>query len=997
MTVEMRPQPSTFRTRIGHTPVTAVEHDSMAGLQAEPSGTAPPQAGGPTFVFGPFRLRPAQRLLLEDNSPVGLGSRALDILLALVERPGEVVGKDELIARVWPDTFVEDVNVRVHMSALRRTLGEGLAGRRYIATIPGRGYQFVGAVISVEDSATVSQQTAATPRTRSLPMPATRIIGRAEVAGIIAELLPQRRFVTIVGPGGIGKTTMAVAVADGLQSTYPDGVHFLDLAPVAGSGLVPAALAFTLGLPNFSADPTPGIVARLRDKRALLLLDSCEHVVEGAAVLVEQVLKGALGVHVLATSREPLRAEGERMLRLPPLDIPPVLPSLTAAQALAYPAVQLFVERASATLEAFTLSDADAPAVAEICSRLGGIALAIELAASHVAAFDLRSLAALLNDRFRLLARGRRTALSRHQTMRAVLDWSYETLPDQDGLVLRRLAVFDGAISLPAARAVAGQSGLSGDEVVARLANLVDKSLVTAEISEAGVHYRLLDTTRAYALEKLDFSGERDAADRWHAEHCLAVFGQARAEWASQSPTVWLAAYGREIGNARTALDWAFSPRGDTTLALDLSTVAVPIMFEVSLVEECRRRAVHALAVMSARAPADEPLDKPREMRLRATLGAALMYSTGPVPQTAALWRTVLEDATALDDAEFQARALWALWTASIYGGAPREALGFAEQFSSLAAERRDTAKLLMGERLIGVALHALGEQQAARERLEGLLARYAPSVHRWHTLGSQIDQGLMARSTLSRILWLQGFPDRALKLREQALQGVRAQGHAIALCYVLFASAIPVAFEAGDIDAARAALDLLQDVAAQNGLTIWLAGGRCVRLVIEARSAPVPVERLHASLADLRTTGYLSHGAWLSGLMAEAVGRQDDTAAGLTLVNQALTDCERSGEQWYVAELLRIKGELTAQDPAAATGVARELMQKALDIARRQGALSWELRAATSLARLWRDGGQGDVAGDLLESVLARFSEGFGTANLLAARHLLNELEVLK
>ena len=273
------------------------------------------------------------------------------------------------------------------------------------------------------------------------------------------------------------------------------------------------------------------------------------------------MLKGAAGVHILATSREPLRAEGERVLRLPPLGMPPISPGLTAAQAMGYPSVQLFVERASAILDGFVLQDADAPTVAEICTRLDGIALAIELAVGHVAAFDLRSLAALLDDRFRLLTRGRRTALPRHQTMRAVLDWSYETAPELERRVLRRLAVFEGGIQLAAARAVAGDDELDGDAVVASLASLVDRSLVTADISDAGARYRLLDTTRAYALEKLVLSGEQATVARNHADYYVAALIEAEFEWRSRPAAVWLAKHGQEIGNVRAALDWAFSAR----------------------------------------------------------------------------------------------------------------------------------------------------------------------------------------------------------------------------------------------------------------------------------------------------------------------------------------------------------------------------------------------------------------------------------------------------
>ena len=388
--------------------------------EAKGPGTPPASLSGRVAAFGPFELHIAQRLLLDNGRVVPLGSHALEILAMVVERRGEVVTKDAIGARIWPGAIVEDVKLRVHVSALRRALGDGVGGRRYIITLPGRGYQFVGA-LSDTAGPVASELPAARARTPGLPTPLARITGRAEFQNQVIAQLQQRRFVSIVGPGGIGKTTVAVAVADAVQASFPDGVYFLELAQLSSPALVATSLALALGLSNVAADPAPGVISWLKPRRALLVLDSCERVVGGAAVLAEQVLRSAPGVHVLATSREPLRAEGERVLRIPALELPPTSAGKTAEDALRYSAVQLFVERASALLDRFEFRDADAPAVITICSRLGGIALAIELAASHVTTFDLQTLAGLLDDRLGLLARGRRTALPRHQTMRAVL------------------------------------------------------------------------------------------------------------------------------------------------------------------------------------------------------------------------------------------------------------------------------------------------------------------------------------------------------------------------------------------------------------------------------------------------------------------------------------------------------------------------------------------------------------------------------------------------
>jgi DNA-binding winged helix-turn-helix (wHTH) protein len=367
--------------------------------------------------FGPFRLVPSQQLLLEDDKPVRLGSRALDILIALAERPSEVVSKEELIARVWPGTFVEEGNLRVHIAALRRALGDGQAGKRYVVNVPGRGYRFVAPVALSAEQRSQAPPPSTPTRAHDLPASSTRMLGRADTVNSLISQLTQRRFITLVGPGGIGKTTVALAVADGSAGSYHGGVRFIDLAPLSDPLLVPSALAFVLGLGIRSDNPIPGLVAFLRDKEMLLVLDGCEHVIDAAASLAEQLFRGAPGVRILATSREPMRAEGERVLRLSPLGVPAASGGLTAAQAMTYPAIQLFVERATESLDTFELTEADAPVIVDICRRLDGIALAIELAAGRVDAFGVRGLAALLDDRFRILTRGRRTALPRHQTL----------------------------------------------------------------------------------------------------------------------------------------------------------------------------------------------------------------------------------------------------------------------------------------------------------------------------------------------------------------------------------------------------------------------------------------------------------------------------------------------------------------------------------------------------------------------------------------------------
>src|SRR5258706_3609869 len=301
---------------------------------------------GGAISFGPFRLLAAQRLLLEGDNPVRLGSRAFDILAALVERPGEVVEKKELMARAWPQTFVEDANLKIQVSALRRALGDGQDGHRYVVTVPGRGYNFVASVRREKASRVPSAPTSAPPVAHNLPFAATRMIGRDDALAAVASRLSHQRLVTVVGPGGIGKTTLALAVAERMIAEYEHGVWLVDLAPLGDPSLVSSAVATVLGLDIGAEGSLPRLVASLKDRRTLLLLDNCEHVIEAAAGLVEAVLSGAQGVSILTTSREPLAVAGEFDYRLGPLSSPQPT-RLTAAEAQTFPPRHPFADAAN--------------------------------------------------------------------------------------------------------------------------------------------------------------------------------------------------------------------------------------------------------------------------------------------------------------------------------------------------------------------------------------------------------------------------------------------------------------------------------------------------------------------------------------------------------------------------------------------------------------------------------------------------------------------------
>jgi predicted ATPase/DNA-binding winged helix-turn-helix (wHTH) protein len=943
--------------------------------------------------FGRFRVLPHRREMIADGKPIKFGGRAFDILMALIEARGEVVTKDVLMRRVWPGRVVEENNLQSHIAALRGVLGRD---RDLIRTVSGRGYQFTGEIRTSpeggDESASLGLEKAESEALvpTNVPEPVSELIGRDDELAEVVNLMGMHRLVTLSGTGGIGKTRLAVAIARELRPHFAGGVWLAQFSPLADPKLVPAVVAAAVGLELGGEASVQSVAEAIAGRRLLLVLDTCEHVIEIAASMAEAALGAGSELRILATSRELLKAEGEWVYRVSPLAVP-TADDVEQGDCFEYGAIRLFLERARAADPRFAPNRPPVELIATICRRLDGIPLAIELAAARAAALGVEGLAARLDDRFRLLTGGRRTALPRHQTLRATLDWSYELLTEPERMMLRRLAVFAGPLSLEATIEVAAPPETKLAAVVESLTSLVAKSLVTTEGGGAVVRYRLLDTTRAYAIEKLEESGESEVTARRHAEYYAGLFEQAEAEWEARPTAEWLSDYGRQIDNLRAALDWAFSPGGDASIAVTLAAAAIPLWIHLSLMEECCGRVERAIAAIAAGAGGNAR----REMQLYVALAQSLTYTRGAaVTEAGEAMAKALEIAESLGNAEYQLRALWGLCSYRFNTGQHCLALTLAKKFYAAAATRPDPFDRLIGERLIGTSQYYLGELPSARHHLERVLAQFVTPAQKSEIARFEGAERLSALAYLARILWLQGLPDQAMRAAESCVADARATNHVIPLGQALVVAACPVALWGGDLAAAEHYVEILLDNSRRHALRRWGVFGRCYQgmLAIQRGDFGTGLRLLRATFDEPAVAG---SAARLSVFLISAAScHAGQIADRLPEIEEAITRSERTEERWLIAELLRVSGELLLSrgEPGAATA-AEDHFRQALDSAHRQGALSWELRAATSLARLWYGQDRRTEALALLQPVYDRFTEGFDTADLKAAKALLDTL----
>jgi predicted ATPase/DNA-binding winged helix-turn-helix (wHTH) protein len=934
----------------------------------------------PCVEFGPFRLFPSQRRLVKQDAHVQLGGRALDLLILLIENAGSIMSKQQLTAEVWPDVTVEESSLRVHIANLRKALGDGRDGANYIANVPGRGYCFVGQVDRRNAALEPISFDPPPERVSGLPRRPARVIGRDDDVRVIAELLASHRFTTIHGPGGIGKTTVALAVAHQEIEQFEDGICFLDLGLLRALDSVPHTMAGSLGLMVQSGDPTSSIIGHLRDRQMLLVLDSCEHVVDSAAAITEAIFQGAARVGILVTSRESLRVEGEHVYALSPLSVPPPDRTISVDQLLEYSSARLFLERAVAGGHRRELSGPDAQIVGSICRKLDGIALAVELAAGRVSTHGLRETAELLDSRMKLLWQGRRTAMPRHQTLNATLEWSHDLIPDRERIVLRRLSVFVGPFTLEEAQSVAADDHTDRGRVVEALADLVGKSLVFIDTHKELRRYRLLDTTRAYSQVKLAESGEADAITRRHALYYQEWL--ARSESGSPITQQPFNAQGAEhLGNIRAALEWSFSETGDAKLGVQLAASSARLFVGLSLLGECQKWCECALGFLD-----DATRGSRCEMMLLTELGYSLMFTRGNSEQARSALERAFEIAETLDDGVYQFRLLSGLHMYDRRIGNIAGLLPTALRGEAVARDLGDLTAIVAAQVMKGVSHHLSGNLIEARTALAASL-RLPASFDRVgaNFFGFHRDPEMV----LARTLWLQGFPDQAVETAHAAES--LEQHDPVTACLALIWGA-SVFHWTGDLATVEDYVERLVQHAGEHSLSPYRSVGIGLKgdILVRRGELEAGIRLLRESLNDLHVEKYRLYTPWLSCTLAEGLAADGQLDQALDLMRE-IAPLSRQTAVYNAPELLRVHGDLLAQ--ATDLRGAESCFLQSLTIAGNQHALSWRLRTSTSFARFLVRQDRLPEARVILDEVYAHFTEGFETADLRRAKALLDEL----
>ncbi|SFM68998.1 Predicted ATPase [Variovorax sp. OV329] len=936
-----------------------------------------PSTQEPTEVcwrFGAFVVWEGQRRVERDGQEVRMGSRSFELLLQLISRAGEVVSKGDLLATVWAGVVVEEASVRVHISTLRKALGEPAEDddcKEWISNIPLRGYRFNGRVQRETPGASAPARVPASPAAfMKLPVRLTRLIGRQADVERIHLALRLGRLVTVVGTGGVGKTSVAIRAAESLEQHRPSQVAFVDLSPVASGEHVLSTLARALSVATDMGDPLQAIAQRLAGQDVLLLIDNCEHVVDTVAPLVSRLLSASPALHILATSREALRVQGEHVLRLSPLAVPDA-DDVGLAEALCAPAVELLVERAAAA-GSRSFGESDGASLATITRQIDGIPLAIELVAARLGVQPLGDLAMRLNDHMRLYSIDKRAVLARHTTLAATLEWSAALLVPEELKLLRRLSVFRGRFDVESALSVT-QGDLDPELAFDALISLANKSLVAFDNNDAIAPYRLLITTRSFASALLVASDERPQMLHRHAVLMLELMKTAAAQLQHMGEQAWLDGYAYRLDDVRQAIELCLTEQVDIRFATSLLTASAPLWFQVSQVAEYRDWLRFALDIVEQQS---EP-DIETATLLYTALISPLLSTGTPTDELDAACDRALEGALAVQVRHLELHARWGRSTHDMFRGEYLAALRNGEILENAVQGWDDPPARILSHRVSAMANHFCGNLELSRQHSEAALGLSGPFGRTSVTAVVGPEAVVAAKAVLCRTFWLQGQTARALETASDSVARAEAAGNSVSLCAALYGSCA-VALWSGEVELARRWIPRMMDEAQRKGLAGWYRYAEWFDQGLQLQMATQ--RELHIRRVREQLAGYDAPHKEM--LLSFCIDWLDD---------QVIERVGRGEGLWIAAEAWRAAG--WREEQRGKTSEAEDFYRRAIDIARQQGALSWELRAVTSLARLWHRSGQGAQAAVRLAEVAARAAAADGEGPALAEAHALHTL----
>jgi predicted ATPase len=850
--------------------------------------------------------------------------------------------------------------------------------------VSGRGYRF--AVPARLDTTPGSSWKTPFVDQLEVSLPAlAQPLGRDDDIAALAAAVGNGGVVTIVGPAGVGKTTVAVAAARQLAERPPHGACFVDLATISDPQLVCAAIASALGLCTGLADLLVGIVDALHNANRLLILDNCEHVLSTAASVAAHIRESAPHVGIIATSREPLRIRSETIYRLSPLPCPALDMQVDSGRAMAFPAVALFVTRAQEAC-GYYLSDHDAPAVSDICRRLDGIPLAMELAAPRLQSYDAATLLQHLNRSFGILNHGPRSAPLRHQALQTTLDWSYRLLSDAEAQLLRLLSVFAGTFTRDDVLAVASELETPPSDSATCLENLSSKSLVAQDHASGRLQHRLLDATRSYARERLRAEGEHRRTCEAHARYLQRLFGQAEAEWARLPREDWLARYGQRVHDLRKAIDWAFCADGDPDIGVRLTVAAIPLWDELSSIGEGSQRVRTALQAAKTLPECDPVL----QMKLATAHARSLAFAERLDPDAEAACLESVRLAHANCDADYHLRSVWGLAVLRSFAGRHREVAACLDELDAVAQGTRDHGAQPAIARFRYMTQFYRGEIVQAHDALRQLARRYDTPDRNPQTTRFQVDPYVITRTSLAFVSWVRGNTAEAVKTATLALESASAIKHVVSESNALALAVIPIALWSGDLDAAERHVARLIETLNQKGLSSWGPLSDFFQATIRHRRGEADavgamqnaVDRILSSGSLLRVPIYLS-------MLAEAALAHDEVQLARTSIARAVAQAERQDEAWCQAELLRVLGRV--ERSLGKWDSSESTLRRAMTAAGQAGALAFQVRTACELADGLTTAGRRQTAIALLENICRSFAPD--TADAGSARRMLDRI----